>query len=80
MFQVSLGFKQQLYTVYESINFFDIIFSFGESEFENENQEEEKKISQFEISDDDKFDRAKGAVIGALCGDAIGAVLEFYFK
>ena len=26
------------------------------------------------------FDRAKGTIIGALCGDAIGAVLEFYFK
>lgn len=29
---------------------------------------------------DSVFDRFKGAIIGALCGDAIGAVLEFYFK
>ncbi|CAI2367977.1 unnamed protein product [Moneuplotes crassus] len=27
---------------------------------------------------DPRFDRAKGCIVGALCGDAAGAVLEFY--
>ncbi|CAI2369180.1 unnamed protein product [Moneuplotes crassus] len=39
--------------------------------------EEEKDSSPSIVPGESKFDRAKGSVIGALCGDAIGAVLEF---
>jgi len=39
--------------------------------------EEQKESVGSSPAEDAKFDRAKGSVIGALCGDAIGAVLEF---
>ncbi|CAI2373074.1 unnamed protein product [Moneuplotes crassus] len=35
-------------------------------------------IGQDSLEKDPKFDRAKGAIMGALCGDAIGAVLEYH--
>jgi hypothetical protein len=32
------------------------------------------------ISKSGREDRAKGCILGALLGDAVGATLEFYFK
>ncbi|CAI2370853.1 unnamed protein product [Moneuplotes crassus] len=43
-----------------------------------EMKEEIKHEETKETMKNTKFDKAKGAVIGALCGDAIGAFLEFY--
>ncbi|CAI2371639.1 unnamed protein product [Moneuplotes crassus] len=43
-------------------------------------QETENRIVEIEVErrTDPRFDRAKGCIVGALCGDAAGAVLEFY--
>ena len=63
------------------------LFNIQPSEVPEINEEEKITEGVEEVQDEEetkdkdlKFDRAKGAIMGALCGDAIGAVLEFYHK